>query len=264
MNKVAIRIDDFGASTKKFEVYGKTRLKFNEYTLPIPIPKQLTNFLFFKKFKYWKGWGPYEELSPEQIERMIVFCKENKLKFSLAITAGWVDKYSKIIPFNKKFPKQLNILKRGVECGVFEILSHGLTHCIVGKHLPKNFSSNRKYHREFYDFLPKSIIERGVNESKQILEESFEKEINILVPPGNMFGEKTIEACVKFNYKAISCKTSTRKINDFVILSNDKVIDLHDKDFVENPTKTYNSLINHTNSVFISDLVNEKIQTKIS
>lgn len=258
MDKFAIRIDDFGASTKKFEVYGKTRLRFNDFILPIPIPKQLTNFLFFKKFKYWKGWAPYNEMTPDQIEQMIIFCRENDLKFSLAVTAGWVDKYSNIIPFNKKFPDQLKVIKEGIKEKVFEVLSHGLTHCIVGKHLPRKFSSNRKFHREFYDFMPKELIEKGVYESKQILEESFDNNINILVPPGNIFGDKTIEACVKYGYKAISCKTETRKINEFIILGNEKVIDLHDKDFVEKPEKTYSSLKFKRKSVFISDLIYEE------
>ena len=262
MDKIAIRIDDFGASTKKFEVYGKTRLRFDDYTLPIPIPKEITNFLCFKKFKYWKGWAPYNEMTPNQIEQMIFFCKENNLKFSLAITAGWVDKNSNIIPYNKKFPTQLNIIKEGIKEGVFEVLSHGLTHCIVGKHLPRKFSSNRKYHREFYDFRPEEIIEKGVKESKQILEDCFENKVDILVPPGNVFGNKTIEACIKFGYKGISCNTKSRKIDEFIILGNDKVIDLHDKDFVEKPNKTYESLLINVNSVFISDLINEKITKK--
>lgn len=256
MDKVAIRIDDFGASTKKFEIYGKTRLKFNEYTLPIPIPKQLTNFLFFKKFKYWKGWGPYEELSPEQIERMIVFCKDNKLKFSLAVTAGWVDKNSNIIPFDKKFPKQLNLLKKGVECGVFEILSHGLTHCIVGKHLPKNFSSNRKFHREFYDYLPKNKILDHLNKSKDILENAFNTNIDILVPPGNVYGRKTIEGCLKAGYKILTCNTKTRVEDGLIILGNENIIDLHDKDFVEEPITTYERLKSiNSKTVFVSELV---------
>lgn len=264
MLKKAIRIDDFGASSKKFEVYGKTRMKFEEYTLPIPIPKQITNFLFLKKFKYWKGWAPYDEMTPDQILRMIMFCKENDLKFSLAITAGWVDENSNIIPYNKKFPTQLKVIKEGIKEGVFEVLSHGLTHCIVGKHLPRKFSSNRKYHREFFEFRSKEVIEKSVKESKQILEDSFEKKIDILVPPGNIYGDKTIEACIKFGYKGISCKTKSRELNNFFIIGNEDVIDLHDKDFVEKPEKTYQFLSEKINSVFISDLLNEKYPKKNS
>jgi hypothetical protein len=38
---VALRLDDVGASSKRFEVYGRTRLPFGGWQLPFP-----GNFLF--------------------------------------------------------------------------------------------------------------------------------------------------------------------------------------------------------------------------
>ena len=45
---IALRMDDVGASTKKYEVYSK---------------KIFGNFLFLKRLKYFKAWGPYRELN---------------------------------------------------------------------------------------------------------------------------------------------------------------------------------------------------------
>ena len=50
-NPLVLRMDDVGASSKKFNVYSKSRIG---------------NFLFLKKIKPFKAWGPYEEISTEQ------------------------------------------------------------------------------------------------------------------------------------------------------------------------------------------------------
>ena len=54
MNKIALRIDDIGASTKKFEVYSK---------LPFG------NFLFLKYLYPFKAWAPYDEINYEKINK---------------------------------------------------------------------------------------------------------------------------------------------------------------------------------------------------
>ena len=56
---VALRLDDVGASSKRFEVYGRTRLPFGGWQLPFP-----GNFLFLKYLPPLQRWGPHGELVP--------------------------------------------------------------------------------------------------------------------------------------------------------------------------------------------------------
>ena len=67
MNKFALRIDDIGSSTKKFEVYSK---------------KKLGNFLFLKYLKGFKAWGTSREMSVEEW---------NEGHLSLAKNIEWQD-----------------------------------------------------------------------------------------------------------------------------------------------------------------------------
>ena len=57
---------------------------------------------------------------------------------------------NQLIPFHKDFQIALK-LKEGIKNNLIEVANHGLT-CVVGKHLPRLFSSNRKFHREFWDY----------------------------------------------------------------------------------------------------------------
>lgn len=257
LKKKAIRIDDIGASSKEFEIYGKTRISIKGKKLPVPIPGFITNFLFFKKFPLWKGWGPYNEFTPLELENLIMTSHNLKIKLSIAITAGWVDKNSKITEYGKKFPDHVKLLIEGIKYGVVEILSHGYTHCIVGSHLPKNFRSNRKEHREFYDFLGYRLLNEHVKNSKNILENLFQKKIEILVPPGNVFGNKTIDACLNNDIKVINCNTETKVKNGILLLGNENISALHDRDF-----KFKKNLINdfkNLETVFVSELAKNLI-----
>ena len=55
MRHIFLRIDDIGASTKKFEIYSKTKL---------------ANILFFKYLKSFRAWAPYPELTKKQLEQV--------------------------------------------------------------------------------------------------------------------------------------------------------------------------------------------------
>jgi peptidoglycan/xylan/chitin deacetylase (PgdA/CDA1 family) len=227
---IVLRMDDVGASSKQFEVYGKGHFDINGKRYRIPL--RLSNFLFLKKVKLWTGWGPYRELNSNDWKSIINLLKRYNSKLTVAVTACWVDENSKLLPFPEKFPKAAHELKNGVIDGVIEIANHGLTHCIVGKHLPKLFKPNRNYHREFNDFLPDEMHKEHLQKSQKILEEYFEIKISTLVPPGNQFSKVTVEACQQNGIEVINCHTIDRSPKNVSIISNKHVFTFHDREIV--------------------------------
>ena len=226
-NPLVLRMDDVGASSKKFNVYSKSRIG---------------NFLFLKRIKPFKAWGPYDEISKNQWKEIIECLEKHNFKLTVAVTAAWVDEKSNLIPFPEKFPNQAEILKKAYENGIVEITNHGLTHCVVGKHLPKYFSSVRKYHREFWEWIPYEIQKRHIEQSSKILFNWLGKEIDIFVPPGNVYSETTIKILNEFNFKIIN---SSKKID--CNYKNTKMIDeknvfaFHDRDIILNESNWFNN-----------------------
>lgn len=182
------RIDDIGASTKKFEQYSK---------------KKWANFWFFKKIRPFKAWGPYQELTAEEWEKIILIFKKNRIKPIIAITASWVEKDSSLTPFPKKFPEEASILKTASDKNEIIIANHGLTHCVVGRHLPLFNASNRYFHREFWPDLDSSLHKEHIKKSQSILENYFEKPVTVFVPSGNVWSIKTYQAIKDTNIKKI-------------------------------------------------------------
>ena len=182
------RIDDIGASSKEFEQYGKWKIG---------------NFWFLKRVKPFKKWGHYKELTKQEWVSFLAVFEQNNIKLTIAITAAWVEKDSSLTPFPQKFPEEASILKQASLDGKVEIANHGLTHCVVGKHLPKFFGSNRKFHREFWSELPQEIHDEHILKSQEILENFFEKPITVFVPPGNIWSYKTYLALLKTNIKKV-------------------------------------------------------------
>lgn len=196
------RIDDIGASTKWYEQYGKKVFKYNNkpfFYFP------LADWWFFKLIWPFKKWAKYDELTVEEWKNFLEIFKKNNIKPIISITASWVDEKNNLVPFPEKFPEEASILKNAFKNDEIEIANHGLTHCVVGKHLPKFFSGNRKYHREFWDYLSESIHKEHIQKSQEILENYFEKSITIFVPPGNIWSKKTYEALKNTNIKKIIC-----------------------------------------------------------
>lgn len=217
LNEFDFRIDDIGASTKIYEQYSK---------LPF-----LGNIGFLKNRIFLGNWGPYEELNASEIENMIIIFNENKKKLAIAITAAWVTQDNKLIPFDKKFPEQAKILKEASNKGLIKILNHGLSHSVIGMHMPKTISSNRKYHREFVDWLPEFIHLKHLSLSQEILENWIQEKITILAPPGNNYSLKTVKACEKTNIRYIH-SSSNFVPNDSIIsyLDLDKCKCFHDRE----------------------------------
>lgn len=216
MKKIVLRMDDVGASSKIFEVYSKYRFG---------------NFLFLKYYYPFKAMGPYDELSESEWDQILNILDKYNAKLTVGLTAGWVEKDNKITPFNEKFPKQTEMIKIGVKKNLLEISNHGLTHCVVGKHRPKLFSSNRTFHREFWDYLDQKIHDKHIMESQNLINNWLGFEPNSFVPPGNVYSSKTIQS---INKTKISIVNANKKINcDFKnikFLDNQNVFAFHDRD----------------------------------
>lgn len=186
--KTIFRIDDIGASSKYFEQHGKWKIG---------------NLWFLKRFKPFKKWGPYKELTGKEWLKFLEIFKKYNIIPIIAITACWVEKDSSLTPFPEKFPEEAAVLKKAFLDGKVVVANHGLTHCVVGKHLPKFWSSNRKFHREFWPRLDEKIHQQNVLKSQKILEGFFGKPIEIFVPPGNVWCFKTYQALKKTNIKKV-------------------------------------------------------------
>ena len=246
MNKIALRIDDIGASTKKFEVYSK---------LPFG------NFLFLKYLYPFKAWAPYDEINYVKWNKIFDMLHKYNSKLTVGVTASWVDEKNNLIPFYEKFPKESKILYEAHKNKLIKIANHGLTHCVVGKHLPKLFTSNRNLHREFWDYLDTSVHHNHLQNSQNFFLDWIGEMPNLFIPPGNVYSIKTIESAKKHSIKYIN-SSKIIKNNLIKIINIDNVFAFHDKDLQEKNglswlsqvLKNYSS--NHAFK-FVQDLVNE-------
>jgi hypothetical protein len=143
--------------------------------------------------------------------------------------------------------------------GLIEIANHGLTHCVVKDNLfrPKLFTSNRTYHREFWEWLGEDLHFEHIEKSQNILKNYFKIDIETLIPPGNVFCNFTVEASKKYNIKYINCQTKDRKDDNINIISNNNVFAFHDKEIVENGLKWFESVLKKYQSyqcVFVKEI----------
>ena len=160
------RYTGHGFNTSKYYIRIKECFRIKFFALMILVQAQNSlkyiqnedlEIFFLKYLPWFKAWGPYDEMNDAQWQKVLDLLIKYSAKLTVGITASWVDKDGDLVPFPEKFPAQAHILKQGWKEGLLEIANHGLTHCVVGKHLPRLFSSNRKYHREFWDWVPREI-----------------------------------------------------------------------------------------------------------
>ena len=217
MQRICLRIDDIGACTKRFEVYSKNRIG---------------NLFFLKYISPFKAWGPYNEMDDAQWQLVLDLLIKYSAKLTVGITASWVEKDSNMVPFPEKFPAQARVIKQGYKKGLLEIANHGFTHCVVGKHLPRLFSSNRKYHREFWDWIPREIHFEHLEKSQAIFQEWLGERPTTLIPPGNVYAVETLEAAKKHGIERINSYIDHGVESSVRIINNDQIDAFHDREIV--------------------------------
>lgn len=233
MKKIVLRMDDVGASTKVYNQHGKVYWKLFGKNIPLTF---FANWLFLKRVPPFKRWGVYNEISPKQWQEIFIILRSNNAKLTVAVTACWVVSEYEIIPFDEIYPDQAAVLREGIEEGLIEVANHGLTHCVVKDNLfrPRLFSSNRIYHREFWDWLPDSYHKEHIDRSQEILTRIFKKEIVTFVPPGNIWTEVTEQAAGKAGIKYLSSKEKIaptgKERNGLKYVGSSVVVDFHDRE----------------------------------
>jgi len=162
--------------------------------------------------------------------------EEYGAKLTVAVTAAWAESEGHMIPFPMRFPEEAAALKEGLEQGLIEIANHGLTHCVLKDNAfkPKWFSSNRRYHREFWDWVPLEEQEEHIRRSQDILQTYFKAEVVTFVPPGNVFTDATLGIARRYGLRYVSCDTPRRIHGRVVIVGDEQVLSFHDRDIVLN------------------------------
>ena len=249
MKEILFRIDDIGASTKHFNQHGKKWFYIRgKKVFYFPF----ANLWFFKKIWPFKKWAMYDELTLSEWKEIMSVFKAHHIVPIIAVTASWVEADSSMTPFPEKFPEEASFLKEAFLNNDIVIANHGLTHCVVGKHMPLFFGSNRAFHREFLPSLDESIHRAHILKSQEILEAFFEKPIEILVPPGNLWSEKTYRALKGTHVKKIMCSTymadSDKPMDDIefipdgegVLAFHDRELKLYGKEWLIDKMKEFN------------------------
>ena len=257
--KIALRMDDVFSSTKKFEIYGKDVIKFLGRTWPVT---RISNFLFLKYCPGLRDRLPYRELRAREWEQIINLLSEYKAKLTVGVTAAWVNFSGEKIPFFKKFPDEAAVLKRGVAQGVLEIANHGLTHCVVGEHRPRLFSSNRLSHREFWAWIPADTHRTHLQVSQQYFKDYFSHNIVTFVPPGNVWTADTERFAQEAGLRYLSSTealTPTGKMsNGMSYVGDSRVVLFHDWDLVRKGVGWFRALLESYSDqeiVFVRDVL---------
>ena len=222
-DKVVLRMDDVGAASKQNEQYSKRW-------------RGVGNFLWLKRLAYFRAWGPYRELTAVEWDGIFQVLSAANARLTVAVTAAWVESGGTLVPFPKKFPDEAAKLREGMNAGLLEIANHGLTHCVLegGKFPPRAFSSNRRYHREFWDWLPEETHIRHIRTSQEILEGYFQTAITTLVPPGNVYAKATLRAGKAHGITTVNCnvREGHALLEGLTVVGNESVIAFHDRELV--------------------------------
>jgi peptidoglycan/xylan/chitin deacetylase (PgdA/CDA1 family) len=255
---LALRLDDVGASSKKFEVYSEKNWQFG------PV-KMSANWLFLKYLPAYKSWGPYRELRATEWLEIQDLLENFAAKLTVAVTAAWVEAEGNLIPFPEKFPEEAAAIKAGVGQGLLEVANHGLTHCVVKDNLfrPKLFSSNRSFHREFGTLVSIADQDEHLRKSQQILEDWLGIAITTFVPPGNQFTEDTLPLVAKHGLSHLSANTPPQFDSRPIMLGNQNVMAFHDRDIVLGGSAWLRSLLERNEGrqfVFVSELAKQTVE----
>jgi hypothetical protein len=217
------------------------------------------NWLFLKYLSGWKACGPYREMHTDEWYQVFEILRAESARMTIAITAAWADRSDRVTPFPLRFPAQAEALKEGVRQGLIEVANHGLTHCVLEGNLfrPRWMTSNRAYHREFWDWVPLPVQELHIRRSQEILQDYFGVPVVTFVPPGNVFTEGTLAIAERYGLRYVSCNTKPGKTGTLIVLGNEDVVPFHDRDLVLNGVGWLRSLIarqDNTRCCSVADL----------
>ena len=253
---LSLRLDDPGASSKRYEVYSDHRWNIKGINIS-------ANWLFLKYMQPFKKWGPYREMTGSEWFKVFDVLERYKAKMTVAVTASWVKNKDSLISFDQRFPQEAAALKEGMQQGLVEIANHGLTHCVLQDNLfkPKLFEGNRKYHREFWHWLPIEIHEEHIQRSQEILHGFFENDIVTFVPPGNVYTEGTLEIAARHGLRYLSGDTEPGSSERMLVLGNKDTIPFHDRELVLYGTEWLQDLLEqHKDNkfVFVKNLAGDR------
>jgi hypothetical protein len=222
-------MDDVGAASKRHEVYGLTRLALGPLRIPFP-----GNWLWLKYVPPIKRWGPYRELSATEWYAILEMLAGAGARMTVAVTAAWVEDAGTLTPFPRKFPESTRAIREGVAAGLLEVANHGLTHCLLANRAfrPRLFMGNRRYHREFYDFVPPEAQEASIARAQAILSDAFSGPIVTLVPPGNLLQPVTAEIARRHGIRYLSYGAPTSRDGVLPVVGNECGLVFHDRDVV--------------------------------
>jgi peptidoglycan/xylan/chitin deacetylase (PgdA/CDA1 family) len=259
---VALRLDDVGAASKAWEVYGLTRLVVGRWSMPFP-----GNLLFLKYLPPIKRWGPYRELGASDWDAIFAALHAAGARLTVAVTAGWVENDGSVTPYPRKFADAARALREGVRRGLVEIANHGYTHCVLegGVYRPRWLSGNRRYHREFLDSVPAERHQEHVRRAQDILQSFFETAIVTFVPPGNAFTRATLTAAAAAGLRYVSCRDAGRFGADLGIVpvDDDAVRAIHDRDVVRGGPSWLGRLLDSISPppVTVRDLAERRLES---
>lgn len=225
MQKIALRMDDVGASTKRYNIHARRDLRVAGFRLS-------GNFLFLKYLRSIRGWGPYSELGRTDWLRIFDLLQRTGARMTVAVTACWVEGETRLIPFPSKFPAQAGLLKEGVESGLIEVANHGLTHCVLEDNAfkPRLFHSNRTSHREFGDYLSAQMHREHILRSQEILEGWLGRPVVTFTPPGNLFNQATVDAAKEAGISYLCCNCATDLSCRPALIGDEHCLPFHDRD----------------------------------
>ena len=255
--RIALRLDDVGASSKRYEVYSNRTWRWG----PLRVSG---NWLFLKYLPALKSAGPYREMRADEWRQVLDILDRASARMTVAITAAWADRADRVTPFPIRFPSQAEALREGVRRGLIEIANHGLTHCVLDGNVfhPHWMSSNRTYHREFWEWVPSAVHEQHIRRAQQILQDYFGVPVVTFVPPGNVFTDETLAIAERYGLRLVSCQTPPRRIGNVTVLGNHDVIAFHDRDLVLNGVEWLRHVIDRqvdARCCAIADLASDRL-----
>lgn len=217
-----IRIDDLNACTAIFHRHCKIGVM---------------RYFPFYSHRYFGGrWAPYPQLSVGELENFLTEVFDRGFKVQLGITPFFAKNEHEFIPFHENLPHIYEfIIKNLKKNNMLEIGTHGFSHAVTeGNRYKKYYLYNTKiYHREFWPWVPYEVQFKKIELGAAYMKRYFGN-IELFIPPGNVFTSTTCKILRNFSYKRISCLKPLWPIN-YHGLEHEKIPlqnAIHDRDIV--------------------------------